>query len=173
MAYTVISVFPANADTEEIKKDLQSQGIDSSNIIVSTSKMESESAIGDYTEDDDTRNFYDHLFVDDAEMSHAYRRESAGKTNVVVYADTIEAAQQAKNILYSKGAVEVKRKGSAENSENKDQAQTAAQEAGLPQDVYDGIIAKAKNNLYFLGTERTYRSANQGIEDTMDSTGRE
>ena len=167
MAYTVISVFPANADTEEIKKDLQDQGFDGSNIIVSTSKMESESAIGDYTEDEKTKSFWDHLFVNDNEMLDAYSRESAGKTNIVVYAADLDEAQQAKNILYSKGAVEVKKKSSSDENTS----ENAAREAGMPQDVYDGIIAKAKNDVYFLDRERVYRPTSRGMGDTMDGLG--
>ncbi|KQR95389.1 hypothetical protein ASG01_05955 [Chryseobacterium sp. Leaf180] len=167
MAYTVISVFPASADTEEIKKDLQNQGFDGSNIIISTSKMESESAIGDYTEDDRTKSFWDHLFVNDNEMLDAYSRESKGKTNIVVYAANLEEAQEAKNILYSKGAVEVKKKSSDEHDESEENAKGA----GLPQDVYDGIIAKAKNDVYFLDRERIYSPTSRGMGDTMDGLG--
>ncbi len=166
MAYTVISVFPANTDTEEIKNELQNQGFNSSDIIISTSKLEDDSVIGDYTEDEKTKSFWDHVFVSDNEMLDAYSRESAGKTNVVVYASGIDDAQKAKNILYSKGAVEVKKKTSDHTESQSDSAS-----AGLPRDVYDGIIAKAKHDVYFLDNERVYTATPKGMGDTMDGLG--
>ena len=166
MAYTVISVFPAGIDTEEIKTELQDQGFNGSDIIISTSKFEDESVIGDYTDDEKTKSFWNHVFVNDNEILAAYSKESVGKTNVVVYASDFDDAQKAKNILYSKGAVEVKKKTS-ENAES----QSDAEAAGLPQDVYDGIIAKAKHNVYFLDNERVYSTSTKGMGDTMDGLG--
>lgn len=72
MAYTVISVFPATVDTEEIKKDLTDHGFDAANIIVSKSKLESGSSEDDYEEDVKTRNFRNFVFTQDAEMLVAY-----------------------------------------------------------------------------------------------------
>ncbi|CAD7807582.1 hypothetical protein CHRY9390_01680 [Chryseobacterium aquaeductus] len=166
MAYTVISVFPATVDTEEIKRELQDQGFNGSDIIISTSKYEGESAIGDYSDDEKTKSFWDHVFVSDNEMLDAYSRESAGKTNVVVYTSNIDDAQKAKNVLYSKGAVEVKKKTSEDQ-----QPESGAEAAGLPQDVYDGIIAKAKHDVYFLDNERVYSPTTKGMGDTMDGLG--
>lgn len=166
MAYTVISVFPATVNTEEIKAELQDQGFSGSDIIISTSKLDNDSIIGDYTDDEKTKSFWNHVFVSDNEMLDAYSRESAGKTNVVVYASNIDDAQKAKNILYSKGAVEVKKKTS-QNPE----LESDAEDVGLPKDVYDGIIAKAKHDVYFLDSERVYNTSSKGMGDTMDGLG--
>lgn len=165
MAYTVISVFPATADTEEIKSELKNQGFNEADIIVSKSKFEDESSISDYQDDEKTKGFWDHVFVSDNEMLDAYSRESVGKINVVVYAADIDAAQRANTALNNKGAIEVQRR------QAEDQQNTEASTSDLPTDVYNGIIAKAKHDIYFLEGERVYRSGNKGIEDTMDNQG--
>lgn len=165
MAYTVISVFPATADTEEIRSELRNQGFNEEDIIVSKSKVENESSAHDYEDDEKTKSFWSHVFVNDNEMLDVYSRESVGKINVVVYAPDIDAAQRAKAALNDKGAINVQRK-QAENQQN-----TQANTSGLPEDVYNGIIAKAKHNLYFLGSERTYSSPTKGMNDEMDSLG--
>ncbi|MBW7675153.1 hypothetical protein [Chryseobacterium chendengshani] len=165
MAYTVISVFPATADTEEIKSELKNQGFSEEDIIVSKSKFENESIDDDYQTDERTAGFWNHIFANENEMLDAYSRESVGKINVVVYAPNIDAAQCAKAALNDKGAIEVQRR------QAEDQQNTQASTSGLSEDAYNGIIAKAKHNLYFLGSERTYSSPTKGMNDEMDSLG--
>jgi len=41
----------------------------------------------------------------------------------------------------------------------------------LPEDVYNGIIAKAKHDVYFLDRERTYSPNSKGMDNTMDDLG--
>ncbi|ANF50879.1 hypothetical protein A0O34_10275 [Chryseobacterium glaciei] len=160
MAYTVISVFPATVNTEEIKKDLRDQGFDDANVIVSTSKLENESSHHDYQEDVKTRSFWDYVFAQDVELLDAYSKHSVGKNNVVVYADNLEEAHKAKAILNAKGAVEV--------HENEPESQAPE---GMAQEKYNGIIAKAKHDVYFLDPERIYRPSSRGMDDTMDDLG--
>ncbi|ROH96220.1 hypothetical protein [Chryseobacterium daecheongense] len=162
MAYTVISVFPATVDTEEIKRDLASNGFDKANIIVSKSKLEDGSPDGHYEDDVKTRNFWDFIFAHDTEMLEAYKKESVGKNNIIVYADTADDAQRAKTILDKNGAIEVYRK----------QSESKAPE-GMSEEVYNGIIAKARHDLYFLGSERVYTSGSKGMDEPMDSQGSE
>jgi len=163
MAYTVVSVFPATVDTEEIIADLKNQGLDEANIIVSKSRVENESSVDDYEEDEKTKSFFGYVFAHDTEMLEAYRSHSVGKNNIIVYADSLEQAQRAKTVLNEKGALEVYRKP-LENQNNVPE--------GMSEDEYNGIIAKARHNLYFLGPERTYRSNNtKGMNDEMDSLG--
>ena len=99
-------------------------------------------------------------------MLDAYRSKSVGNTNIIVYADNYVQAQKAKKILNDQGAIEVhKNQPGYTEDEQKDTV-------GLPEDVYNGIIAKARHNLYFLGPERTYRENNtKGMNDEMDSLG--
>ncbi|GAB0155657.1 hypothetical protein CHRYSEOSP005_09180 [Chryseobacterium sp. Alg-005] len=160
MAYTVISVFPATVDTEEIKKDLTNNGFDKANIIVSKSKLEDKSPDNHYEDDVKTRSFWDFIFAHDTEMLEAYKKESVGRNNIIVYADTADDAQRAKTILDRNGAIEVYRKQPESNVPE-----------GMSEDVYNGIIAKARHNLYFLDSERVYKSGNQGMDETMDSQG--
>jgi nitroreductase len=160
MAYTVISVFPATVDTEEIKKDLRDQGFDDANIIVSKSKFEDESSDDNYEDDVKTKSFWDYVFAQDVELLDAYSKHSVGKNNIVVYADNLEEAHKAKEILNAKGAVEV------HNKEPEDHAPK-----GMSEDVYKGIIAKAKHDIYFLDPERVYRPNTRGMDDTMDDLG--
>jgi hypothetical protein len=163
MAYTVVSVFPATVNTEEITSELKNQGFSEADIIVSKSKIEDESAVGDYKDDEKTRSFWDHMFVSDNELLDAYSRESVGKINVVVYTSNITEAQTAKKIMDQHGALKVYNKPSF--SEEKSDT------AGLPEDVYNGIIAKARHNLYFLDSERTSDQTSRGMSDTMDDLG--
>lgn len=166
MAYTVISVFPQTVDTDEIKTELRNQGFNEEDVIVSKSKIQDESATGDYRDDEKTKSFWDHIFVSDNEMLDAYSRESVGKINVVVYTSDITEAQNAKKVLDQFGALKVYNKPTVGSESNQNQNTT-----DLPDDVYNGIIAKARHNLYFLDSERTYSPTSRGMEDTMDDLG--
>ncbi|MFC3160156.1 hypothetical protein SAMN05443633_102522 [Chryseobacterium arachidis] len=160
MAYTVVSVFPQTVDTEEIKKDLREKGFNEADIIVSRSNVET--GLDDYQEDAQTKGFFDYVFAHDAEMLNAYRTHSVGKSNVVVYADDLERAKLAKAVLDEKGALEVYRKPSDQQKDIPD---------GMTEQEYNGIIAKARHNIYFLDPERTYSPNSRGMEDTMDDLG--
>ena len=163
MAYTVVSVFPSTVNTEEITSGLKNQGFNEADIIVSRSKVDDESAGIDYKDDEKTKSFWDHVFVSDNELLDAYSRESVGKINVVVYTSTIAEAQDAKKILDDHGALKIYNQPSFKD----EQSDTA----GLPEDVYNGIIAKARHNLYFLDSERTSGENTRGMTDTMDDLG--
>lgn len=163
MAYTVISVFPAIADTEEIKNDLKNFGFNEADIVVSKSRNDQEISTDNYQEDEQTKGFFGYVFAHDNEMLDAYSRQSVGKHNIIVYADNLEEAKRAKTILNEKGALEVYRRP----AEQKDSAPE-----GMSEDEYNGIIAKARHNIYFLGSERDYGYSNtRGMEDEMDSLG--
>lgn len=162
MAYTVISVFPATVDTEEIKTDLTDQGFDKASIIVSKSRLEDGSPDDHYEEDVKTRSFWDFIFAQDTEMLEAYKKESIGRNNIIVYTDTAEDAQRAKTILDKNGAIKVYRRQSGSKAPE-----------GMSEEVYNGIIAKAKHDLYFLDPERVYKSGSKGMDETMDSQGSE
>lgn len=164
MAYTVISVFPATVNTEEIKKTLQENGFDEANIIISKSNVESGLSADHYQEDEQTKSFFDYTFAHDAEMLDAYRKHSIGRSNVVVYADNLEQATAAKSIMNRNGALEVYRKPT------EDQKKEIPE--GMTEQEYDGIIAKARHNTYFLGSERVYHSnIIRGMDDPMDDLG--
>jgi hypothetical protein len=163
MAYTVVSVFPSTVDTEEIKSKLKNQGFEDADIIVSKSKIEDESAVGDYQDDEKTKSFWDYIFVNDSELLDAYSRESVGKINVIVYTSTINEAQDVKKILDQYGALKIYNQPSFTDEKS--------DTAGLPEDVYNGIIAKARHNLYFLDSERNSDQRTRGMSDTMDDLG--
>ncbi|WP_292009624.1 hypothetical protein [Chryseobacterium sp.] len=163
MPYTVISVFPASVDVEEVKKDLLNHGFDESDVIVSKSKLHEGSSSENYEEDEKTKSFWDFLFVKKGELLSAYSKESVGNHDVVVYTDSLEEAQKAKTFLNEKGAIEVYKK-QPESSEEKTVAD-------LPEDVYNGIIAKARHSVYFLDPERVYKPNSRGMDRVMDSLG--
>jgi len=160
MGYTVVSVFPQTVDTEEIKKDLREKGFNEANIIVSKSNVEA--GLNHYQGDEKTEGFFNYVFAHDAEMLDAYRTHSVGKNNVVVYADDLEQAKTAKALLNEKGALEVYKKPAEQEKDIPD---------GMTEQEYDGIIAKAKHNIYFLDSERTYSPNSRGMEDRMDDMG--
>ena len=163
MAYTVISVFPETVDTEEIKSELKNKGFLDADIIVSKSRFDEESATNEYEDDEKTKSFWNHVFVNDNEILAAYSKESVGKINLVVYASSLTDAQNAKKVLDQYGALKIYNKPSVN--------QTDSETAGLPEDVYNGIIAKAKHDVYFLDKERVYSPNSKGMGDTMDGLG--
>lgn len=163
MAYTVISVFPETVDTAEIKTQLISNGFQEADIVVSTSKFNNDSSSEDYQEDEKTKSFWDHVFVNDNEILAAYSKQSVGKINLVVYASTLVEAQNAKKILDQYGALKIYNKPSFNEANS--------ETAGLPEDVYNGIIAKAKHDVYFLDKERIYSPTSKGMDNTMDGLG--
>lgn len=163
MAYTIVSVFPVTVDTEEIKKELKENGINEANIIVSKSSVESGLSTDHYQEDEQTKGFFEYTFAHDAEMLDAYRKHSIGRNNIVVYADDLEQATAVKSILNRNGALEVFKKQSEEQTDIPE---------GMTEQEYNGIIAKARHNIYFLGSERVYHSNEvKGMDDDMDSLG--
>lgn len=164
MAYTVISVFPAGVNTEEIKAELKNQGFNEADIIVSTSKLDADSSVDNYKDDEKTKSFWDHVFVNDNEILAAYSKESIGKINLVVYTSNLTEAQNAKKVLDQFGALKIYNKPSV----NQDSSEETA---GLPEDVYNGIIAKAKHDVYFLENERVSTTTSKGMGDTMDGLG--
>lgn len=165
MAYTVISVFPVTVDTEDIKKDLKAKGFDEADIIVSKSSVESGLSADHYQEDEQTKGFFEYTFAHDAEMLDTYRKHSIGRNNIVVYADNLEQAKVAKAVLNENGALEVYGKPSENQSDVPE---------GMSEDEYNGIIAKARHNIYFLGSDRSYHSdSGRGMKDEMDSLGSE
>lgn len=169
MAYTVISMFPANVDAEEVKKELQDQGFDEADIIVSKSKLENESSTDGYEDDEKTKSFWDHIFVNEIELLSAYREGSIGKVCIVVYTSSIEEAKKAKTVLNEHGAIEVtKEKSDHDHSTHR---QDNSETAGLPEDVYNGIIAKARHNVYFLDSERVYSPNSRGMDARTDTLG--
>jgi hypothetical protein len=164
MAYTVVSVFPVTVDTEKIKKDLKESGFDDADIIISKSNIESGMSADEYQEDKQTKDFFEYTFAHDSEMLDAYRKHSIGKNNVIVYADNLEKAVSANSILNKNGALQVYRK----QEDKKDIPE------GMTEEEYNGIIAKARHNLYFLGSERVYHSNTvKGMDDSMDDLGSE
>lgn len=163
MAYTVVSVFPVTVDTEEIKKDLKEKGFNEADIIISKSKVESGMSTDHYQEDEQTKGFFDYVFAHDAEMLEAYRKHSIGRSNVIVYTDDLERAKVAKAVLNENGALEVYRRPSKPRDTIPE---------GMTEQEYNGIIAKARHNIYFLGSERVYHSNEvKGMDDEMDSLG--
>lgn len=163
MAYTVISVFPETVNTEEIKSELKNKGFLDADIIVSKSRFDEESSTNEYEDDEKTKSFWNHVFVNDNEILAAYSKESVGKINLVVYASNITDAQNAKKVLDQYGALKIYNKPSVNQSDS--------ESTDLPEDVYNGIIAKAKHNIYFLDKERVYSPNSRGMGDTMDGLG--
>jgi len=163
MAYTVISVFPETVNTEKIKSELKNKGFLDADIIVSKSRFDEESSTNEYEDDEKTKSFWNHVFVNDNDILAAYSKESVGKINLVVYASNLTDAQNAKKVLDQYGALKIYNKPSVNQSDS--------ESTGLPEDVYNGIIAKAKHNIYFLDKERVYSPNSRGMGDTMDGLG--
>lgn len=163
MAYTVISVFPEDVNTEEIKSELINNGFLEADIIVSKSRLDEESLTNEYEDDEKTKSFWNYVFVNDNDILAAYSKGSMGKINLIVYASNLTDAQNAKKVLDQFGALKIYNKPSVTHHDS--------DASGLPEDVYNGIIAKARHNVYFLDKERVYSPNSRGMGDTMDSQG--
>ncbi|UOE37981.1 hypothetical protein [Chryseobacterium oryzae] len=164
MAYTVISLFPQTVNSEEIRTKLNDLGVKDEDIIISKSNVTDEDSANHYEDDEKTKSFWDHLFVNDDELLYAYKTKSVGNVNIVVYADDYEQAQNAKKLLNDNGAIEVYKKREENQVKESDTA-------GLPEDVYNGIIAKARHNVYFLNPNRVYTPNSKGMDRRMDDLG--
>ena len=179
MSYTIVGMFPQHTQAENATEKLSDAGFTTEDYHISKFSRKGATEANDYTADDHphfhfdeeekTTGFWNWLFGDD---DHAKKKYSyaATKNNVVtVFADTMENAEKAKDILNNEGAINV-------HNETKNYV---ANQSSMKDSTYKideaeqaRIISKAKNNLYFTG-ERRYEIQNHdiGMHDDMDSQG--
>ena len=179
MSYTIVGMFPKHIQAENATEKLSDAGFTTEDYHISKFSRKGAVETNDYSADDHphfhfeeeekTSGFWNWLFGDE---DHAKKKYSyaATKNNVVtVFADNLENAEKAKNILDNEGAINVhnETKNYIANQEEMPKSKYEVNEAEQAR-----IINKAKNNLYFTD-ERRYVIQNHdiGMHDDMDSQG--
>lgn len=170
MSYTVVGLFPDHQAAERASERLATSGFPKEDYSVSryTSRGEYQGT-EDYEEDERTSGFWGWLFGDnDADRKHY--SNAASKSNVVtVYTDDVDRAEKARDIMNDNGAIDVSDFNKARyNSEE----YVAPDNNKLTETERARIINKARNDLYFIDSERTYSPRHaSGMTDEMDSLG--
>lgn len=176
MSYTIVGMFPEYKQAENAAEKLNNEGFSSEDYHISKFKRSVDEA-KDYSADDHphfhfeeeekTTRFWNWLFGDEDYSKKKYSYVGSKNNVLTVFADTIQNAERAKNILNEKGTINV-------HKESKDyiSSQHADEHSNYEIDESERarIIAKAKNNLYFTN-ERNYSVGHEGMDNDMDSQG--
>ncbi|MGS0747409.1 hypothetical protein [Halpernia sp. GG3] len=177
MSYTIVGMFPKHDQAENATDKLSDAGFTSEDFHISKFARKGVTEENDYSADDHphfhfheeekTTGFWNWLFGDEEHSKKKYSYAATKNNVVTVFADTMENAEKAKNILNNEGAINV-------NNETKNYVanQTSLGESKYKVDEAEQarIINKAKNNLYFTD-ERSYSVGHEGMDNDMDSQG--
>lgn len=172
MSYTVVGMFPNNEDAARASDKLSSGGFTQNEYNVSNYRRDSdvEGDGYDYDEDESTSGFWGWLFGEDDNTRKKYSRAGSKSNVVTVYADDLDRAERAKQIMNDMGAVDV-------NDFTKDSFATGEEfVAPHTTDISEAerarIINKARNDNYVAAAERSYTIRRRtGMTDPMDSQG--
>lgn len=164
MSYTIVGMFPTNDAADKASNKLDSAGFTKDDYKVSrytTTGDFQKTSNQDFVEDEKTGDFWNWLFGDDEDEKDRYSYAGSKSNLVTVYADNLDRAEKARDVMNDSGAINVsdftKDKYTSENElTSKERAR---------------IIAKAKNNLYFTNEERIDTVQNKGMDSDMDSQG--
>ncbi|WP_417431440.1 hypothetical protein [Halpernia sp.] len=177
MSYTIVGMFPKHEKAENALAKLNEEGFTSEDYHISkfsrNGDLDAEDYSADdhphfhYNEDEKTSGFWNWLFGDEEHSKKKYSYAATKNNIVTVFADTLENAEKAKNILNNEGAINVHNETKdymmRNSGENKSKYELSENERAR-------IINKAKNNLYFTN-ERSYTVKNEGMDNDMDSQG--
>lgn len=172
MSYTVVGMFPTNEEADHAANELNNSGFSRDDYKVSrystSGDHDNSSATYNFTEDKNTSGFWDWLFGDDEDERQKYSYAGSKSNIVTVYADDMEKAELARDIMNEQGAIDV-------NEFTKDRYQDEARNSStdLSERERARIISKARNNLYFIDDTRIYTKTYDGMENDMDSQGNE
>ncbi|MGV8915891.1 MAG: hypothetical protein ACOH1X_10640 [Kaistella sp.] len=164
MSYTIVGMFPTNEAADKASNKLDSAGFTKDDYKVSRNTTTGDfqkKSNQDFVEDEKTGDFWNWLFGDDEDEKERYSYAGSKSNLVTVYADNLDRAEKARDIMNDQGAINVsdftKDKYTTEN-------ELSAKERAR-------IIAKAKNNLYFTHEDRIETVQNKGMDSDMDSQG--
>jgi hypothetical protein len=179
MSYTIVGMFPKHNQAENATHKLRDSGFTSEDYHISKFSRKGSILDNDYSADDHphfhydeeekTSGFWNWLFGDEEHSKKKYSYAATRNNVVTVFADNMENAEKAKNILNNEGAINVHKE-----SKNYLANQPSIKDSNYKIDEAEQarIINKAKNNLYFTD-ERRYEIQNHdiGMHDDMDSQG--
>ncbi len=177
MSYTIVGMFPKDSQAENATNKLSDAGFTAEDYHISKFFRKDVFGTNDYfadnhphfhfEEEEKASGFWNWLFGDEEHTKQEYSYAATKNNVVTVFADTLENAEKAKNILNSEGAINV-------HSEAKNQV---AHQTTTPESKYEineaeqaRIINKAKNNLHFTN-DRSFNISRKGMDNDMDSQG--
>lgn len=173
MAYTVVGMFPTNNDADNAADQLDRSGFAKEDYSVSkystTGVYDKNSSNYHFEEDEKTGGFWNWLFGEDEQEKNKYSYAGTKSNLVTVYADDLDRAEKARDIMNDQGAINV-------NEFTKDRYKTdenTTKSTDISEQQRARIISKAKNNLYFTEEQRFYNVKDEGMENDMDSQGNE
>lgn len=171
MAYTVVGMFPTNNDADNAANQLDRSGFAKEDYSVSkystTGVYDKNSSNYHFEEDEKTGGFWNWLFGEDEQEKNKYSYAGTKSNLVTVYADDLDRAEKARDIMNDQGAINV-------NEFTKDRYKTdenTTKSTDISEQQRARIISKAKNNLYFTEEQRFYNVKDEGMENDMDSQG--
>ena len=169
MAYTIVGMFPTNEEAEQAANQLSASGFGTDDFHVSgysTTGDLNQNSVTDYEEDEKTSGFWNWLFGDEEDNRKRYSYAGTKSNVVTVYADNMQFAEKARDVMNESGAIDV-------NEFTKDRFSTTENSGGneLSERERARIISKAKNNLYMTDNTRSYSVGQQGMSNDMDHQG--
>lgn len=168
MSYTVVGMFPTNEAAEKASSKLASAGFGKEDYQISRYSTTGEYTEGsEFDEDENTSGFWNWLFGDNDNDRKKYSYAGSKSNIVTVYTNTSDRAEKARDIMNDEGALNV-------NDVTRDRymgEEFASPDNNLTEDERARIIAKAKNNLYMVGENRSYNFRGRGMSTDMDSMG--
>lgn len=168
MSYTVVGMFPTNEMADKASSKLDSAGFGKEDYQISRYSTTGEYIEGsEYDEDEKTSGFWDFLFGDNDTDRKKYSYAGTKSNIITVYTNTSDRAEKARDIMNDAGAINV-------NDLTRDRymgEEFSSPDNNLTEDERARIIAKAKNNLYLTGENRTYNFRDRGMKNDMDSAG--
>ncbi|SEG37051.1 hypothetical protein SAMN05421847_2078 [Halpernia humi] len=177
MSYTIVGLFPEHKQAELAAEKLSNEGFSSEDYHISKFSTNIADEAKDYSADDHphfhfhesekTTGFWNWLFGDEEHAKKKYSFAGSKNNIVTVFADNLENAEKARNILNEQGAINV-------HDETKEYIAKMHPSAKAKYEIDEAerarIINKAKNNLYFTN-ERSYTIKHEGMDSDMDSQG--
>ncbi len=167
MSYTVVGMFPTNEQATKASDKLYEAGFQKEDYHVSrysTSREIPEKTTDyEFEEDEKTTGFWNWLFDADHNTKKKYSYAGSKNNLVTVYTNDVLRAEKARDLMNEGGAINV-------NELAKDRFDPA-ESTDLDAKERARIIAKAKNNLYFINENRSYNILSKGMDSDMDSQG--
>ena len=172
MSYTIVGMFPTNEDADKASDKLDNAGFEKEDYNVSgystSGDYDHNNPDHQYDEDEKTSGFWNWLFGDNDHDKKKYSYAGSKSNLVTVYTDDVTRAEKARDVMNENGAINV---NDFTKSRFTSDANTPQNDNLDPQERAR-IIAKAKNNLYFIEGDRFYTTArDEGMKSDMDSTG--
>lgn len=168
MSYTVVGMFPTTEAAEKASGKLASAGFAKEDYQISRYSTTGEYTEGsEFEEDEKTTGFWNWLFGDNDNDRKKYSYAGSKSNIVTVYTNTSDRAEKARDIMNDQGALNV-------NDVTRDRymgEEFTSPDNNMTEDERARIIAKAKNDLYMAGDNRSYTFRGRGMSTDMDSMG--